>query len=81
MSHNYLMLFFIFIFKKRIFPTLIAIASAYLCCQISNWTTIFVSSFINETADIIQRLYLEYALTTYPGTNARKISVGSAGKA
>ena len=34
-----------------------------------------------ETADIIQRLYQEYALTTYPGTNARKISVGSAGKA
>ena len=32
-----------------------------------------------QTADIIQKLYQEYALTTYPGTNARKISVGSAG--
>ena len=43
-THLPLFLFFIFIFKKRIFPTLIAIASAYLCCQISNWTTIFVYS-------------------------------------
>ena len=34
-----------------------------------------------QTADIIQKLYQEYALTTYPGTNARKISVGSAGMA
>ena len=34
-----------------------------------------------EPADIFQRLDQEYALTTYPGTNARKISVGSAGKA
>lgn len=34
-----------------------------------------------QTSDIIQRLYQEYALTTYPGTNARKISVGSAGMA
>lgn len=31
-----------------------------------------------KTADIIQKLYQDYALTTYPGTNARKISVGSA---
>ena len=57
-THLPLFLFFIFIFKKRIFPTLIAIASAYLCCQISNWTTIFVSSFINGTADIIYSLSL-----------------------
>lgn len=57
-THLLLFLFFIFIFKKRIFPTLIAIASAYLCCQISNWTTIFVSSFINGTADIIYSLSL-----------------------
>lgn len=34
-----------------------------------------------QTADIIQRLYQVYALTTYPGTNARKISTGSAEKA
>lgn len=33
-----------------------------------------------KTADIIQRLYQDYALTTYPGTNARKISEGSARK-
>ena len=57
-THLPLFLFFIFIFKKRIFPTLIAIASAYLCCQISNWSTIFVSSFINGTADIIYSLSL-----------------------
>ena len=57
-THVPLFLFFIFIFKKRIFPTLIAIASAYLCCQISNWSTIFVSSFINGTADIIYSLSL-----------------------
>ena len=57
-THLPLFLFFIFIFKKRIFPTLIALASAYLCCQISNWTTIFVSSFINGTADIIYSLSL-----------------------
>lgn len=57
-THLPLFLFFILIFKKRIFPTLIAIASAYLCCQISNWTTIFVSSFINGTADIIYSLSL-----------------------
>ena len=57
-THLPLFLFFIFIFKKRIFPTLIAIASAYLCCQISNWTTIFVSSFINGTAYIIYSLSL-----------------------
>lgn len=31
-----------------------------------------------QTSDIIQKLYQDYALTTYPGTNARKISVGSA---
>lgn len=57
-THLPLFLFFILIFKKRIFPTLIAITSAYLCCQISNWTTIFVSSFINGTADIIYSLSL-----------------------
>ncbi|MCB8568772.1 ATP-binding protein [Faecalibacillus faecis] len=57
-THLPLFLFFIFIFKKRIFPTLIAIASAYLYCQISNWSTIFVSSFINGTADIIYSLSL-----------------------
>lgn len=34
-----------------------------------------------QTSDIIQKLYQDYALTTYPGTNARKISVGSAGMA
>lgn len=33
-----------------------------------------------KTADIIQKLYQDYALTTYPGTNARKISEGSAKK-
>lgn len=33
-----------------------------------------------KTSDIIQKLYQDYALTTYPGTNARKISVGSAKK-
>ena len=33
-----------------------------------------------KTADIIQKLYQDYALTTYPGTNARKISEGSAQK-
>lgn len=57
-THLPLFLFFILIFKKRIFPTLIAITSAYLCCQISNWTTIFVSSLINGTADIIYSLSL-----------------------
>lgn len=57
-THLPLFLFFILIFKKRIFPTLIAITSAYLCCQISNWSTIFVSSFINGTADIIYSLSL-----------------------
>ena len=57
-THLPLFLFFVIIFKKRIFSTIIAIASAYLCCQISNWTTIFVSSFINGTADIIYSLSL-----------------------
>lgn len=33
-----------------------------------------------KTSDIIQKLYQDYALTTYPGTNARKISEGSAKK-
>lgn len=31
-----------------------------------------------KTSDIIQKLYQDYALTTYPGTNSRKISEGSA---
>lgn len=57
-THLPLFVFFILIFKKRIFPTLIAITSAYLCCQISNWTTIFVSSFINGTENIIYSLSL-----------------------
>ena len=34
-----------------------------------------------KTSDIIQKLYQDYALTTYPGTNARKMSEGSAQKA
>ena len=31
-----------------------------------------------KTSDIIQKLYQDYALTTYPGTNSRKMSEGSA---
>lgn len=34
-----------------------------------------------KTSDIIQKLYQDYALTTYPGTNAKVISEGSAKKA
>ena len=37
---------------------MIAVTSAYLCCQISNWTTIFVSSFIHGTENIIYSLSL-----------------------
>lgn len=57
-THLPLLLFFVLIFKKRLFPSLIAITSAYLCCQISNWTTIFVSSFIKNIDNITYSLTL-----------------------
>lgn len=50
--------YFCFNFQKRLFPSLIAITSAYLCCQISNWTTIFVSSFIKNIDNITYSLTL-----------------------
>ena len=55
-THLPLLLFLLFVFKERFFPTLIAITSAYLCCQINNWITIFVSSFINNISDIVYSL-------------------------
>ena len=57
-THLPLLVFFVLIFKKRLFPSLIAITSAYLCCQISNWTTIFVSSFIKNIDNITYSLTL-----------------------
>ena len=60
-THLPLFLFFVIIFKKRIFSTLIAITSAYLCCQISNWTSIFVSSFIDEIEDSVYSLTLFFS--------------------
>lgn len=57
-THLPLFLFFVIIFKKRTFPTMIAITSAYLCCQISNWTTIFMSSFIDGASNITYSLSL-----------------------
>ena len=60
-THLPLFLFFVIIFKKRIFSTLIAITSAYLCCQISNWTSIFVSSFIDGIEDSVYSLTLFFS--------------------
>lgn len=57
-THLPLFIFFVIFFKKRLFPTLIAITSAYLCCQISNWSTIFVTSFIRGIGDIVYSLSL-----------------------
>ena len=57
-THLPLLVFFVLIFKKRLFPSLIAITSAYLCCQISNWTTIFVSSFIKNIDNLTYTLTL-----------------------
>lgn len=60
-THLPLFLFFVIIFKKRIFSTIIAITSAYLCCQISNWTSIFVSSFIDGIEDSVYSLTLFFS--------------------
>ncbi len=57
-THLPLCLFFIFYLKRRIFPSLIAITSAYLCCQISNWTSIFINSFIPNINHITYSLSL-----------------------
>lgn len=62
-THLPLLLFLLFIFKQRIFPTLIAITSAYLCCQINNWLTIFVSSFINNISDIVYSISVIISFT------------------
>ena len=64
-THLPLLLFFVLIFKKRLFPSLIAITSAYLCCQISNWTTIFVSSFIKNIDNITYSLTLIISFVFY----------------
>ena len=44
--------------KYLIKRNLISITISYLCCQISNWTTIFVSSFIKNIDNITYSLTL-----------------------
>lgn len=38
--HLPLLLLFVLLFKKRLFPAILSITTAYLCCQIANWFSI-----------------------------------------
>ena len=48
MTHLPVLLLFMFCFKQKLFPSLFAIFSAYLCCQVGKWVGLAVFSASNE---------------------------------
>jgi len=46
--HLPLLMVFIFLFKKKFVPSLLAITTAYLCCQIANWLSVIPESLGSE---------------------------------
>ena len=40
-THLPLLLLLVIVFKRRVFPSVIAITTTYLCCQIANWASTF----------------------------------------
>lgn len=46
--HVPLLLLFVCLYKKKIFPSMLAIMTAYLCCQIANWFSNLIV-FIDES--------------------------------
>lgn len=43
-AHVPLLILFVLAFKKNLFPSILAITTAYLCCQIANWISVVVES-------------------------------------
>lgn len=61
-THLPLFLLFHIAFHKRPLPSLLAVLTAYLCCQISNWTSYIPSVFHASPATVD----LTYSLTLFP---------------
>ncbi|WP_455721482.1 sensor histidine kinase [Agathobacter sp.] len=63
-THLPLMLILIFVFHRSLLKSLLAITTAYLCCQISNWMSIIPESFGCE-AWIVDLTYIAGIFITY----------------
>ncbi len=61
-THLPLFLLFFCVFHKRPLPSLLAVLTAYLCCQISNWTS-YVPNAFHAPSEIVD---LTYSLTLIP---------------
>ena len=59
-AHVPLLMIFVIALKKKVFPSILAITTAYLCCQIANWISLIGMLFsANDMAvDIIYSLVL-----------------------
>lgn len=55
-THLPLFLLFYVIFHKRPLPSLLAVLTAYLCCQISNWTS-YVPSIFHASQTVVNFTY------------------------
>jgi hypothetical protein len=69
-THLPLLLLFMICFKRKLLPSLSAILSAYLCCQISKWIGLLVLSVSHETwimdaARILVTMPIWYGIVRY----------------
>ncbi len=72
--HLPVVLLFLLVYKQKLLPVLLAIFSAYLCCQASKWFSILAQAITQENwvmyvVRIITNLILWYLIVTYASTS------------